>query len=213
MTKLENLYTGIKKLEEAGLELTEDQLKLVDELEEQLIRTEVLPALSKDIEPRLTQIQRELVLVVEFRPGEPISVALSRKRNITQMLNAKRLDIDPSVDHKEYGPRTHSFATKGPRTGLVVYRRDGSIIQERNAAATFVKAIKEAGPLRVRGLNLKLCKINLVSTTKDKMYGMAQHEVQPGLFVMTHCDNHHKQKRLQQISEALNLGWRVEIIY
>ena len=97
MTKLETLYASIKGLEKVGLTLTDEMLKKADELEEQLIKTEVLPTLSKDIEPRLSQIQRELVLVVEYKPGEPISVALSRKSNIAELLEAKRLEPDPQV--------------------------------------------------------------------------------------------------------------------
>ena len=97
MTKLEILYKSIKGLQDLGLPLNDETLKAADELEEQLIKTEILPTLSKDIEPRLSQIQRELVLVVEYKPNEPISVALSRKTNIAELLNAKRLEIDPQV--------------------------------------------------------------------------------------------------------------------
>ena len=48
MTKLENLYIGIKKLEEAGLQLTPEQLKLADELEEQLIGNKIIFINSSD---------------------------------------------------------------------------------------------------------------------------------------------------------------------
>lgn len=54
----------------------------------------------------MSQIQRELVLVVEYKSGEPISVALSRKSNIAELLEAKRLEPDPQVEHKEFAPRT-----------------------------------------------------------------------------------------------------------
>lgn len=120
MTKLETLYASIKGLEKVGLTLTDEMLKKADELEEQLIKAEVLPTLSKDIEPRLSQIQRELVLVVEYKPGEPISVALSRKTNIAELLEAKRLEPDPQVEHKEFGPRTTKQEKKAPDTGLCV---------------------------------------------------------------------------------------------
>ena len=125
MTKLETLYASIKGLEKVGLTLTDEMLKKADELEEQLTKTEVLPTLSKDIEPRLSQIQRELVLVVEYKPGEPISVALSRKTNIAEQLEAKRLELDPQVEHKELGPRATKQEKKAPGTELCVYRKDG----------------------------------------------------------------------------------------
>lgn len=212
MSKLETLYNSIKGLEKVGLPLTEEMLEKVDELEELLIKTEVLPTLSKDLEPRLSQIQRELVLVVEYKPGEPIRVALSRKTNITELLKAKRLEIDPQVEHKDGGHRTTKKGQIAPRTGLCIYRRDGSILQERDAATTFTSAIVEAGLLRVRQLDLRFCRINIVSTTKDKKYGGAQREVEPGLYVLTHSSTADKKKMLDRISNRLNLGWKVEIV-
>ena len=101
MTKLEKLYASIKGLQELGLPLNDETLKAADDLEEQLIKTEILPAMSKDIEPRLSQIQRELVLVVEYKPGTPISVALSRKTNIAELLDAKILEQDPDAEPTE----------------------------------------------------------------------------------------------------------------
>lgn len=191
-----------------GLTLTDEMLKKADELEEQLIKTEVLPTLSKDIEPRLSQIQRELVLVVEYKPGEPISVALSRKTNIADLLEAKRLERDPQVEHKEFGSRTTKQEKKAPGTGLCIYRKDWSFLQEHDAATTFVAAIVEAGPLRVRQLGLKY----FVSTTKDQKYVHAQREIERGLYVLTHSNTKDKKKMLDRISNALHLGWTVEII-
>lgn len=211
MTHLERLYAHIKGLQDLGLPLNDEMLREVDKLEERIIRKEILPALSKDIEPCLSQIQRDLVLVVEYRPGQPISVALSRKTNISEIIDAKRLEIDPQVEHREYGERGKQTGNRGPTTGLCVIRRDGSILQEKTAALTFAQAVKEAGLLKVRELGLKLAKVPIVSTTRDKKYGSRQIEMGPGLFVMTHCDNKEKKNRLERISKALRLGWKVEI--
>lgn len=211
MSKLEDLYEGKKRLERAGYKLTSDMLEDMDQLEEQLIKDEVLPTLSKDIEPRLAKIQRDLVLVVEYSPGQPIRVALSRKTNITEIIEAKRLEIDPEVEHREYGQRGKQSEKRAPNTGLYVVRRNGTILQEKTAALTFVAAVKEAGVLRVRELGLKFCKVPIVSTTRDKKYGNRQVEVEPGLYVMTHSNNKEKLKHLNRITEALHLGWKVEI--
>ena len=211
MTHLKRLYAHIKGLQDLGLPLNDEMLREVDKLEERIIRKEILPALSKDIEPCLSQIQRDLVLVVEYRPGQPISVALSRKTNISEIIDAKRLEIDPQVEHREYGERGKQTGNRGPITGLCVIRRDGSILQEKTAALTFAQAVKEAGLLKVRELGLKLAKVPIVSTTRDKKYGSRQIEMESGLFVMTHCDNKEKKIRLESISKALRLGWEVEI--
>lgn len=212
MTKLETLYASIKGLQDLGLPLNQETLKAADELEEQLIKTEILPAMSKDIEPMLSQIQRELVLVVEYKPGSPISVALSRKTNITQLIEAKKLELDPQAEHKEIGPRRKKAVRIAPWTGLCVHLPNGKIIQEKDAAATFTAAIVNAGIMRVRELGLKLCGINIVSTTIDNKYGKAQREVAPGLYVLTHSNTKDKKKLLDKISAALKLGWRVEIV-
>ena len=212
MTNLEKLYSSIKGFEDLGMTLTEDILKQADEMEEQLIKTEVLPTLSKDIEPLLSQIQRELVLVVEYKPGKPISVSLSRKRNISEILNAKHLDIDPQVEHNEYGPRSSFYEKRAPRTGLCVFRKDGTVIHEHDAATTFTAAIIEAGPMRVRQLELKYCRINIVSTTRDQKYGLSQREIESGVYVLTHSNTRDKKKMLDVISNSLQLGWTVKII-
>lgn len=211
MTKLEKLYASIKGLQDLGLPLNEETLRAADDLEELIIKNEILPTLSKDIEPRLSQIQRELVLVVEYIPGMPISVALSRKTNITEIIDAKRLEMDPEVEHREY-KKQGKKSMRSPNTGLCIIRRDGSVLQEKTAALTFVSAVSEADPMKVRKLGLKICKVPVVSTTRDKKYGKRQFLVNPGLFVMTHCDNVIKKRRLEEINKALHLGWKVEII-
>ena len=89
MTKLEKLYSIIENSRDVGVKLPKGVLQQVEELEEGIIKEEILPALSSDIAPRLNPIQRDLVLVVEYHPGEPISVALSRKTKISEMTGAK----------------------------------------------------------------------------------------------------------------------------
>ena len=80
MTKLEKLYSFIENSRDLGVRLDKGVLQQVEEMEEKIIKEEILPALSNDIAPRLEPIKRDLVLVVEYHPGEPISVALSRAR-------------------------------------------------------------------------------------------------------------------------------------
>lgn len=212
MTKLEKLYASIKNLQELGLPLNQETLKAADDLEEQLIKEEILPAMSQDIEPILSKIQRELVLVVEYKPGTPISVALSRKTNISEIIDAKRLEVDPEVIHREGGHRKMQTGQRATNTGLMIHTKNGGVIHEKDAASTFTEAIIQAGVLKVRQLGLKFCGINIVSTTKDKKYGNAQREVRPGLYVLTHSNTKDKKKTLDKISTALNLGWTVEIV-
>ena len=102
MTKLEKLYSIIENSREVGVKLNEDVLLQVEELEESIIKEEILPALGKDIAPRLEPIKRDLVLVVEYHPGEPLSVALSRKAKISEIMGAKTLIPRVSNPTKNY---------------------------------------------------------------------------------------------------------------
>ena len=212
MSRLSDLYKAMETLRKEGLSLNEDLERQVSELEENIIKKEILPIVTETIEPALKQVQRELVLVVDYHPGMPISVSLSRKTNITELIEAKRLEADPEVNHKEFGPRKNKRTQIAPRTGLCIYRKDGSILQERDAATTFTSAIMEAGLMRVRELNVRFCGINVVSTTKDKKYGNTQREAAPGLFVLTHSSTKDKKKMLDKINKALKMGLRIEIV-
>lgn len=89
MATLKELYTTLKSLRDMKLPVDDKLLKAADNLEEKIIKEEILPALSQNIEPLLNEIQRDLVLVVEYHPGEPISVALSRKAKISDFTDAK----------------------------------------------------------------------------------------------------------------------------
>ena len=211
MSRLSDLYKAMETLRKEGVS-TDDLKEKVGKLEEEIIKKEILPVVTETIAPALKQVQRELVLVVDYHPGEPVSVSLSRKKNIVQLIDAKRLDSDPEVEHKEFGPRKSSAIVRAPKTGLCIYRKDGTILQERDAATTFTSAIIEAGLLKVRKLGMTFCRVNIVSTTRDKKYGYAQRQAAPGLFVLTHSSTKDKKKMLDRISSALNMNWKIEIV-
>ena len=210
MTKLEKLYASIKGLQELGLPLNDETLKAADDLEEQLIKTEILPAMSKDIEPRLSQIQRELVLVVEYKPGTPISVALSRKTNIAELLDAKILEQDPQAEHKEGKKHEKPIERINGKTVLRVTFPDGTVIADKKAKITFAETIKRIGLMKVRNLGISFCHVPIVSNTLDKKYGQAQIPLGDGLYVMTHSSTHDKKKQLDKIAKDLGIKLIVE---
>lgn len=77
MATLKELYTTLISLRDMHLPVDEKLLKAADDLEETIIKQDILPSLSNNIEPLLNEIQRELVLVVEYHPGDPIKVAFA----------------------------------------------------------------------------------------------------------------------------------------
>ena len=63
MTKLEKLYQSIANFKELGLALNQEMLQKADNLEEELIKNEVIPRLTGSIEPIITQIQSPIVFL------------------------------------------------------------------------------------------------------------------------------------------------------
>jgi hypothetical protein len=100
MSNLEKLYQSIANLKELGLPLHEETLKAVDNLEEELIKNEIIPRLSESIEAIITQIQRPIVLVVDYIPNESLSVRLTRKRVITDESETKQYSLAPKTKDK-----------------------------------------------------------------------------------------------------------------
>lgn len=136
MSRLSKLYEAMETLRKEGLPVNEDLERKANELEEEIIKKEILPVLSKIIEPALQPVQRELVLVVDYVPGNPLSVHLSRKRNFAAEMDAKEILPDPEVEHKEIG-KTGPKVVKQPVTQLRIIFADGSIIQEKKCSRKF----------------------------------------------------------------------------
>lgn len=216
MNKLETLYKSIKGLQDLGLPLNEETMKAADELEEQLIKTEILPAMSKDIEPRLSQIQRELVLVVEYKPGEPISVALSRKTNITKMLNAKTLTetgsspVRSEETAKPIEPHEPTKHIENTTKGLRVEFPDGTVIWRHAAINTFIETLRKIGLERVARVGIKHGGYDLVSKEKRPVVPgrIWQHE-SDGWYVYSNISNSTKVEDLKTLSRHFNLGLKI----
>lgn len=212
MSKLSKLYELRSLSQEFGMEWTEKQERQLEAEEEHLIKNEVLPVVSKSIEPALSQVERELVLVVDYVPGTPLKVSLSRKRNLFDALeDVVEIKPDPEVEHTEKKKGGKKVVTN-PRTRLRITMPDGLIIEERTAWQSLQKFILRVGVERVRAVGLIANKIPLVSNTVDKKYKTAQKPLGNGWLLMTCSDTATKRKQILAIAEALGLSINVEIV-
>lgn len=216
MATLKELYTTLKSLRDMNLPVDDKLLKAADNLEEKIIKEEILPALSQNIEPLLNEIQRELVLVVEYHPGEPISVALSRKAKISDFTDAKPMTPvgTPVTSEKKPIPVEPHVPTKhieNPTKGLRVTFPDGMVIWHKAAINTFIDALRKVGLDRIPKVGIVHGGYNLVS--KDKRPTVPgrvwQHEVD-GWYVYSNISNDTKADDLKRISDFYNLGMKVE---
>lgn len=220
MTKLEKLYNSINNLKELELPLSKELLDAADALEEQLIQTEIIPAISGNVEPILSQIKRDLVLVLEYHPGRPISVALSRKTTINQIPGTKALrpyDERTSEPQTADEPAPRILPTeptrqvKNPTKGLRVTFPDGTTICRSTAIETFILALRRIGFEKVARLRLPHKGYNLVGHERREPEPgkIWQHECD-GWYIWSNMSNSQKRDDLQKISDQLNLNLIIE---
>lgn len=212
MATLSELYITMENLRKLNLPIDERLKQEAAKLEEDLIRTEILPTLTEKIEPALSQVQRELVLVVDYVPGEPLKVSLSRKRSLFDALeDVVEIKPDPEVEHSEKKKGGKKVVTN-PRTRLRITMPDGSIIEERTAWESLHKFVLRVGVDKVRAVGIIANKIPLVSNTLDKKYQTAQKPLGNGWLLMTCSDTATKRKQILTIADAVGIHISVEII-
>lgn len=217
MSRLDDLYKAMETLRKEGLPVNEDLEQKASELEEEIIKKEILPVLTKTIEPALKPVQRELVLVVDYVPRQPLSVHLSRKRNFTADLgDAKEMILDPEVTHTNYEQlHTDDKIQRSSARSLIVVFPDGIKIEEKTAVETLVKVVKKIGVVEVRKVvedhNLKFCKIPVISNRRDAKYGKSQKDLGDGWLLITHSNNQMKKQFLDKVSDVLHLGLKVTL--
>ena len=78
MSRLDDLYKAIERMRREHLSTADLEAK-VSLAEEEIIKNEILPVLKQNIEPALQPVKRELV--VDYVPGNPLSVHLMILRN------------------------------------------------------------------------------------------------------------------------------------
>ena len=217
MSRLSELYKAMETLRKENIDLT-DVEKQVSELEEEIIKKEILPVITESIEPALKDVKRELVLVVEYHPGEPISVALSRKTKISEMTGAKVLTPRSSMPVKseeepeEVTPHEPTKRIENVTKGMKVTFPDGTVIWHRQAIDTFIDALRKIGLERIPAIGIEHGGgFNLVS--KDKRPTMPgriwQHECD-GWYIYSNISNGTKADDLKRISDYYHLGLKVE---
>ena len=223
MTKLEKLYSIIENSKEVGVELNKDVLPLVEELEESIIRDEILPTLINDVEPCLKPIQRDLALLVEYHPGEPISIAISRKTKISTIEDAKTLttcSVTPVTNVAQ-----PNNAVNAPGTILITSSNikeaqcrdmritvNGKVFQEKNAIQTFIESLKYIDLDEVSKVGIMCSGYNLVDTRQRTDGNRKWQQREGDKWIYIYFSNPTKAKFLMQIAETLKLDIKIEAI-
>jgi thioesterase domain-containing protein len=203
MSKLSKLYEAQQTLKENGLSFSEEQEAQLRALEEEIIKNDILPVLTEQIEPALKQVQRELVLVVDYVPGEDLKVHLSRKRNIADALT-DAVEISP----KRTVNRTATDVTRSHSVGFTVHFEDGTTISHGNAKQTFIEALQHMSLSRVSTFTGRtFADFPLVGkkrrVTED---GYKWQEQVDGWWIYVNMSNDTKMSMLRQVAKHLNIS-------
>ncbi len=195
--------------------LKEEQKKVLEELEDQLIAEEILPSISESVAPVLTILRRHLTLVVDYDPKGGITVKTTRGEVVVKESTAKKYEIPSTsqvVKVAEVEPGDKPRQKRSPNTGLCVWLPNGEFIQAKKANITMAEAVAKAGVERVAAMRIPHDGDFLLSRKAHPRYTHEQQSLPGGWLLNTHSSTKTKKQQLEKISAALGLGWKVEII-
>lgn len=146
-----------------------------------------------------------------------IADALGINLNIKSSEENDGITMPPTPQPQTQADDTKPTA-KQPQEGKTVLRitlPDGTIIQEKQAKDTFIKAIKAAGPAKL--LDRRIDKAEpVVSRTRhsNPNYARAQHPIEGGFLVLTQFSTKRKKELLEKIGKlpGIDMKWKVEIV-
>ncbi len=191
--KLKETNNIIDLLQKRGLDVQEDLLREKAMYEKML---NLSGAIKDALIPLFEGVDGERSFRIDYSPSNSVQIT----------------EIKPRRATSESQPRQTS--TKKPAKKLQVTFSDGTVIKESSSAYTIAEVIKRIGWERVKALNVNGGGHDLVSDTlSDNIdYSRSQKEVADGIYVFTCTRSDKKQEQLEEISDRLNLGLKIELV-
>lgn len=209
MSRLNELYITMENLRKLNLTI-DDRLKgEAAKLEEDLIRQEILPVLTEKIEPALGEVQRELVLVVDYVPGEPLKVSLSRKRKIADMFEDV-VEITPVRQRSV----SSGVISRSESKDFTVRFADGTVISEPKGKDTMIEALRHIGFNRVANYTGRtFAGFPLVGHRRRVTEGNDHkwQEKVDGWWIYVNMSNMTKMQMIQEVAKMLGIKVKIEI--
>ncbi len=226
MSKLTDFYAHKAALKEKD-EATDAQWA---QLEDQLIKEELLPVLAQQLKTTLSGIKSPLSLSVNYDPKGLLSISFTR--NCIQTFALKDVVIDTVSEDSEQTPHedvvdsgeTDSTEesqkiSRAKSVGFSVSFKDGTIIHEKKAVRTWYLALKKIG-LEVicnnrsrhgawhRVAGQDVCVVERTQTFRDD--GKSPQTLYDGFYIMTQLSNDQKEKDLLELGRFMpQLGIKV----
>ena len=196
MEKLDKAYEAIELLKELELPISSEQFKAIKQMERQYLREEVIPQVSKEIEPLMDQMQNKFSLLVTCSHEKGLDIQIMEKQTVQENQSSTTLK-----------------SPKGQAKFLIrVIFPDGHVSCNRVVWETLAEVVKFAGIDRVRGLGIMMFGDNFI--TKDmnsnEIYRSSQKYIGEGYYLTTCSPTDTKYDQIRKINIDLGLGLRIE---
>lgn len=207
-----------------------------EQLEEQLLKEEVLPELIEQMKAVLSKVKSPLMLNVNYDPNGCIGVSFTRSCALSMMAasaSAVKGDqpiidsfISPNEENQEETKAVKEEVIEEPRftkaksIGFSVSFKDGTIYHEKKAVNTWLLALKKIGLENICNNRSKhtawhrvngqdICIVERTETVRDSD-GRSPQTLVDGFYVMTQLSNDQKEKDLLALGDYLpKLGIKV----
>lgn len=209
LNKLKEDYNLRSMLIKKNYDVPDELEDEIEDLEQSVITSKVIPELERYAKELLQNLECEVCLGVLKDGNGDVRVENEYVDWMPVPFHEDTVEtVGVSEDEVEY---TGKKITRSPHTGICVYYSETDYIQEKTAADTFVTAIVKAGLPDVENLKIIKEKGFLVSKDKNPNAHSPLHKVGE-YYINTHSSTQEKKGFLERISNALNLGWRIEIV-
>ena len=157
---LRKLYLTMSNLKELGLKINDDIVNEINRLEEKVVKEELLPSIASKITDTLSPIEREITLVVNYIPNEPIKFGICRE-HLADTVNVNLLEVECKEDEEQNKERT--LHTKSAKSNLRITLPNGRIISHSTAVESLIEFILYIGAEKAQRVGLVRCKMPLIS--------------------------------------------------
>ena len=196
MENLDKAYKAIAMLKELGRPVSTEQIIAISMMESQYLRDEVIPQVTKEMEPLVEQLQNKFKLELTYSQEDGLDIKVVDKKPVQESL---------------FNTTTNSPKRQRKYIIRVVFP-DNRVSCSKMVWETLVEVVRYAGAENVMKLNIIIMGDNLVSTelNPNERYRVGQKEVEPGLYVCTYSSTDTKYEQIKKINRYLGLGLKIE---
>ncbi len=196
MENLDKAYKAMAMLKELGLPVSTEQIKAIAIMESQYLHDEVIPQVTKEMEPLVEQLQNKFKLELTYSQEDGLDIQVVEKKPVQESL---------------FNATTNSSKRQRKYIIRVVFP-DNRVSCSKMVWETLVEVVRYAGAENVMKLNIIIMGDNLVSTelNPNERYRVGQKEVEPGLYVCTYSSTDTKYEQIKKINRYLGLGLKIE---